>query len=129
MTQKQSNALAKNPNTKKAIAVLQKFAKKEAEFKKLEADKKAAEALIRDAMIEQGITKIDIDLPTVTGYITLVTKTTYKATDLDEVADEFKKQALDTDKVKAHATLKDELPAGVEKSTSQFITKKFKPVE
>lgn len=129
MTIKQSNALAKNPNTKKAIVVLLKFAAKEAEFKKLEAEKKEAETLIRDAMIEQGISKIDIDLPTVTGYITLVTKTTYKAEDLDAVDDKYKKLALDNDKVKAAVVLSDDLPAGVSKNVSQFITKKFKAVE
>jgi len=130
MTTKQSNALAKNPNTKKAIAVLQKFAAKEAEFKALEKESKAAAELIKQAMIEQGITKIDIDLPTVTGYITLAERTTYAADDIEQVPEEFLKPALDGDKLKAHMTLNDgKLPAGVSKKVSQFITKKFKAVE
>src|SRR5689334_21362680 len=101
MTANQSNALVKNPQTKKAIAVLQKFAAKEAAFKKLEAEKKEAEQLILDAMLERGITKIDIDTPTLTGYITLVERTSYKASDIDAVPEKFTKtvKALDTDKV------------------------------
>ena len=131
MTQAQSNILAKNPNTKKALAVLQKFAKKEAEFKELENEKKEAEALIRDAMVENNITKIDIDTPTLTGYITLVNRTTYKASDIDQVPAKFTKMVkqLDTDKVKAAAVLSDKLPKGIEESVSTFITKKFKAVE
>ena len=131
MTTKQSTAIVKNPHTKKAIAVLQKFAAKEAEFKKLEAEKKEAEATIRDAMIESGVEKIDIDLPNVTGYITLVERVTYKADDIDAVPEKFTKtvKALDTDKVKAAAVLSDDLPKGVSKNVTQYITKKFKAVE
>lgn len=131
MTANQSNALAKNPNTKKAIAVLTKFAKKEAEFKALAAEVKEAKAQIRDAMIEQGVTKLDIDLPNLTGYITLVERVTYKADDIEKVPAQFTKTvvALDTDKVKASEVLSDDLPKGVSKNTSTFITKKFKPVE
>lgn len=128
MTANQSTALAKNPNTKKAIAVLQKFAKKEAEFKALEKESKAAAELIKQAMIEQGITKIDVDLPDVTGYITLAERVSYKAEDLEAVSDEFLKPALDTDKVKAHAVLTGSLPEGIAESRSQYITKKFKAV-
>lgn len=129
MTANQSNQLVKNPNTKKAIAVLQKFAKKEAEYKALKKESEFAAELIKEAMIEQNIPKIEIDLPTVTGYITLATKTTYKADDLNEVAGEFLKPALDTDKVKAQATLTGILPEGVSKTETQYITKKFKVIK
>jgi hypothetical protein len=131
MTANQSNALAKNPNTKKAIAVLTKFAAKEAEFKKLEEEVKTAEVQICDAMIEQGVTKLDIDLPNLTGYITLVNRTTYKAADIEKVPAKFTKtvKQLDGDKVKAAAVLSDDLPKGIEKSVSTFIQKKFKAVE
>jgi hypothetical protein len=131
MTANQSSALAKNPNTKKAIAVLTKFAAKEAEFKKLAAEVKDAEALILNAMVEQGVKKLDIDLPNLTGYITLVERTTYKADDIEKVPEQFTKvvKALDSEKVKASAVLSDDLPKGVSKSVSTFITKKFKAVE
>lgn len=129
MTTNQTNALVKNPNTKKAIAVLQKFAKKEAEYKALEKESKAAAELIKTAMIEQGIDKINIDLPNVTGYITLAERISYKAEDIEQIADEFIKPALDTDKVKAHATLTGNLPDGVVESRSRYITKKFKAKE
>jgi chemotaxis protein histidine kinase CheA len=129
MTANQSTQLAKSPNTKKAIAVLQKFAKKEAEFKALEKESKAAAELIKQAMIEQGITKIDVDLPNISGYITLAERVSFKAEDLSEVADDFLKQALDTDKVKAHATLTGSLPDGVAEARTQYITKKFKAKE
>jgi hypothetical protein len=131
MTANQSNALAKNPNTKKAIAILTKFAEREAELKALATEVKEAETQIRDAMVEQGVTKLDIDLPNLTGYITLVERVTYKADDIEAVPSKFTKtvKALDNDKVKAAAVLSDKLPKGVSKSVSTFITKKFKAVE
>lgn len=128
MTEKQSNQIVKNPNTKKAIVVLQRFAKKEAAYKLAEKEAKEATELIKQAMIDQGITKVDIDLPTLTGYITLAERTTYKAEDITEVDNKFLKKTLDTAKVKAEATLTGELPAGVSESKTQYITKKFKEV-
>lgn len=131
MTANQSNALTKNPNTKKAIAVLTKFVTKEAEFKKLAAEVKDAEALILEAMVANDIKKLDIELPNLTGYITLVERTTYKADDIEKVPAQFTKTvvALDSEKVKASAVLSDDLPKGVSKNVSTFITKKFKAVE
>lgn len=129
MTQNQSTQLVKNPNTKKAIAVLGKFAQLETQYKAMEKEAKAATELIKEAMIAGGVDKVTIDAPGLTGYITLAERTSYKADDLDEVADEFKKPALDTEKVKAQAVLTGELPAGVSESKTQYITKKFKVVE
>lgn len=129
MTANQSNQIVKNPNTKKAIAVLERYAKAEAELKKLEADSKAATELIKEAMLEQNIQKLTIDMPGLTGYITLAERTSYKATDLDAVSDELKKSVLDTDKVKAKVTLTGELPEGVEELKTQYVTKKLKVVE
>lgn len=129
MTANQSNSLVKNPNTKKALAVLQKFAALETQYKTLEKEAKAATELIKEAMIAQGVQKIDVDLPGLTGYITLAERTSYKAEDLSEVAEEYLKPALDTDKVKAQATLTGQLPAGVIESKTQYITKKFKAVK
>ncbi len=128
MTANQSNVLAKSPNTKKAIAVLQKFAAKEAEYKALEKESKTAAELIKQAMIEQGITKIDIDLPGLTGYITLAERTTYKTDDIEGVGLMYTKRVLDTDKVKAEAVLTGQTPLGVTESKTQYITKKFKAV-
>lgn len=129
MTQNQTNQLVKNPNTKKAIMILQKFAAIEAEYKAAEKESKAATELIKQAMIEAGVPKIDIDLPNLTGYITLAERTNYRAEDLEQVAPEYLKSALDTDKVKAQAVLTGQLPAGVVESKTQYITKKFKVVE
>lgn len=129
MTQNQSTQLVKNPNTKKAMAVLAKFAKKELAYKEAEQEAKAATELIKEAMIAGGVDKVTIDIPGFTGYITLAERTNYKAEDLSEVADEFLKPALDTDKVKAQAVLTGQLPAGVVESKTQYITKKFKAVE
>lgn len=129
MTQNQSTQLVKNPHTKKALAVLQKFAEVEAGYKAMEKEAKAATELIKEAMIAGGVSKIDIDLENFTGYITLAERTSYKAEDLEEVSDEFKKPTLDTEKVKASATLTGELPAGVVESKTQYITKKFKAVK
>jgi hypothetical protein len=130
MTTNQINALIKNPNTKKAIAVLTKFAKLEAEYKALEKESKSASALIKESMIENDITKFEFDPATgITGFITLAERTNYSAKDLEQVSDEFKKSALDADKVKAQRVLTGELPAGVEESKTQYIIKKFKVVE
>lgn len=126
MTANQSNSLVKNPNTKKALAVLQKFAALETQYKTLEKEAKAATELIKEAMISQGVQKIDVDLPGLTGYITLAERTNYKAEDLSEVAEEYLKPALDTEKVKAQAVLTGQLPAGVIETKTQYITKKFK---
>ncbi len=129
MTANQSAQLVKNPNTKKAMAVLARFAKKELAYKEAEKEAKAATELIKEAMIAGGVDKVTIDIPGFTGYITLAERTTYKAEDLSEVSDEYLKQALDTDKVKAQAVLSGQLPAGVVESKTQYVTKKFKVVE
>lgn len=130
MTTNQTNAIIKNPNTKKAVAILTKFAKLEAEYKAMEKESKAATALIKDAMIENSIEKLEFDPASgITGFITLASRTSYKAEDLDQVADEFKKSALDSEKVKASAVLTGSLPEGIEESTTQYIIKKFKVVE
>lgn len=129
MTTIQSNQLVKNPNTKKALAVLQKYAKLEARLKEAEKEAKKATELIKEAMIEAGVPKIEINLPNITGYITLAERTNYKAEDLGEVHEDYLKPALDTDKVKAQHTLTGQLPVGVVETKTQYITKKFKAVE
>lgn len=129
MTSNQSTLLVKNPNTKKAMAVLSKFAKLEADYKALEKEAKAATELIKEAMIASEVNKVDINLPGLTGYITLAERVNYKAEDLEAVDDAYLKLALDTEKVKAQATLTGSLPAGVVESRTQYITKKFKVVE
>lgn len=129
MTANQTNQLVKNPNTKKAIAVLQNFASLEANYKAAEKEAKEATELIKNAMIEAGVPKIDIDLPDLTGYITLAERTNYKAEDISEVDEQYTKPTLDTDKVKAQAVLTGKLPAGVVESKTQYITKKFKVLE
>jgi hypothetical protein len=127
MTTNQSNAIVTNPNTKKAIAVLTKFAKLEAEYKALEKESKAAANLIKDAMIEHGIEKVEFDPATgLEGFITLAERTSYKADDIMEVDAKYLKSVVDTDKVKAEAVLTGKLPDGIEESKTQYIIKKFK---
>ena len=128
MTENQSNQLVKNPNTKKAIAVLTKFAKLEAEYKALEKESKKAADLIKEAMIEKGIDKIEFDPATgLEGFITLAERISYKAT--GEVDEKYFKSVLDADKVKAEATLTGVIPEGVEQSSTRYIIKKFKVTE
>lgn len=128
MTENQSNQLVKNPNTKKAIAVLTKFAKLEAEYKTLEKESKKAAELIKEAMIEKGIDKIEFDPATgLEGFITLAERISYKAT--GEVDEKYFKSVLDADKVKAEATLTGVIPEGVEQSSTRYIIKKFKVAE
>ena len=129
MTLNQTNQLVKNPNTKKAMAVLKKFATLESEYKAAEKEAKAATELIKNAMIEAGVPKIDIDMPGLTGYITLAERTSYKLEEgvtVEEIPEQYTKRVLDTDKVKAEATLTGQLPGGVAESKTQYITKKFK---
>jgi len=129
MTQNQSTILVNNPNTKKALAVLQKFAAVEATYKAAEKEAKEATELIKQAMIAGGVDRVTINTPELTGYITLAERTNYKTENLDEVDPKFHKAALDTDKIKAEAVLTGALPAGVTESKTQYITKKFKAVE
>ena len=119
MTENQANQLAKSPSTKKALAVLRKFAEAEANFKELDAQRKDAEAQLINAMEDAGIDKISGDW----GYITKATRKSFKMT--GEVAPEFLKSALDSKKVNAHVTLEGELPAGVEQSETVYLTKKI----
>ena len=126
MTVNQSNQLAKNPNTKKAIAVLEKFAKLEAQYKAMEKESKEAAELIKQAMIDNNITKIEVDTDNYTGYITLAERVSYKADDMDLVSATFIKPTLDTAKVKSQMTLTGILPDGVTESKTQYITKRLK---
>lgn len=128
MTENQSNAIIKNPNTKKAIAALKKYAKLEIQLKDAEAEAKEANETLKQAMIDGGIDKITFDpeLTGISGYITLATRKNYKVVDEDELSDEFKTLSPDTAKIKASEVLTGELPAGVEISETQYITKKIK---
>lgn len=117
MTTKQSDLLATKPETKKALAVLQKFAEQEKAFKALAEKKAEAEATILEAMVAHDIVKLEGDW----GYITKAVRKSYKGTN-----PEFMKSVLDTAKVSAHVTLNGQLPEGVEQSETSYITKKFK---
>ena len=82
-------------------------------------------------MIEAGVPKIDIDMPGLTGYITLAERTNYKLDEditIDELPEQYSKRVLDTDKVKAEAVLTGQLPEGVTETKTQYITKKLKEV-
>lgn len=128
MTKNQSTILVNNPHTKKAMAVLTKFAEMETQLKAMEKEAKEATELIKEAMIAGGVDRVTIDMPGWEGYITLAERITYKAEDITDVDDKYLKLTLDTAKVKAEAVLTGELPAGVEESKTQYITKKFKAV-
>lgn len=129
MTTKQSSMLVKNPNTKKALAVLERYAKAEAKLKELEKESKEATELIKEAMIAGGVDKITLDSGALQGYITLAERTTYKL-DPSRLADKkYFKEVLDSEKVKAEVVLTGEIPAGITESKTQYITKKIKAVE
>lgn len=128
MTTNQSATIIKNPNTKKAVAALKKYAKLEVQLKAAEKEAKEANETIKQAMIDAGVERIEFDaeLTGISGYITLATRKNYKVIDIDELDDQFKSLKADTDKIKAQHTLTGELPAGVETSETQYITKKIK---
>jgi len=126
MTENQTNAIIKNPNTKKALAVLQKFALMEAQYKALEKESKEAAELIKQSMIDTGVTKVSIDTEKLSGFITLAERVNYKADDIMDVDVKYLKSALDTEKIKAQAVLTGSLPDGITESLSYYIVKKFK---
>jgi len=108
----------------KSLVALRKFAAVEAELKVLKAKHDEVIEKVKQAMIDNNVTKIDGDW----GYITLAERTTYKAEDLDAVDEKYLKPTLDTAKVKAEAVLTGALPEGVSESKTQYITKKLKEV-
>ncbi len=108
----------------KSLVALRKFAAIEAEMKVLKEKHDEVIEKVKQAMIDNNVTKIDGDW----GYITLAERTTYKAEDLSAVDEKYTKPTLDTAKVKAEAVLTGELPAGVSESKTQYITKKLKEV-
>lgn len=108
----------------KSLVALRKFAAAEAQLKELKEQHDKVVAQIQQAMIENGVQKIEGDW----GYITLAERTSYKASDISEVAPRFTKKTLDAAKVKAEATLTGKLPKGVEESKTQYITKKLKEI-
>lgn len=132
MTSNQSSILVKNPHTKKAMAVLTKFAEMETQLKAMEKEAKEATELIKEAMIAGGVERVVIDMPGWEGYITLAERTNYKLQEgvgIEAIPEQYSKRVLDTDKVKAEATLSGALPGGVVESKTQYITKKIKAVE
>ena len=116
MTGKQSDLLVQKPETKKALAVLQKFVEQEKYFKVLEAAKKEAEITLLQAMIDNDVTKLEGDW----GYVTKAVRKSYKGFNED-----FTKMVLDTTKVAASVTLTGQLPEGVAQTETPYITKKF----
>lgn len=108
----------------KSLVALRKFAKAELALKELKAKHDAVIQQVQEAMEANGVQKISGDW----GYITLSERTNYKAEDIAAVAPEFTKATLDATKVKAHATLTGQLPAGVSESKTRYITKKLKEV-
>lgn len=133
----------------KSLVALRKFAALESQLKAAKEQHDEVVEKIKEAMIAHGVQRLDGDW----GYITLAERTSYKAEDgaLEEIweslidilrgdnipgvdgvglADKLKftKPSLDTAKVKAEAVLTGQLPAGVTKSKTQYITKKLKDV-
>ncbi len=108
----------------KSLVALKKYAVLEAQLKEAKEAADAVTEQIKQAMIDNGVVKIDGDW----GYITLAERTSYKAEDIESVPAEFVKSTLDTTKVKASVTLEGKLPTGVTESKTQYITKKLKGV-
>lgn len=108
----------------KSLVALRKFAKAEAQLKELKAKHDEVIEQIKEAMVANGVTKLEGDW----GYITLAERTTYKAEDLDAVDEKYLKPTLDTTKVKAEAVLSGQLPSGVSENKTQYITKRLKDV-
>lgn len=104
----------------KSLVALKKFAKAEAELKEMKAKHDEVLEQIKQAMIDNGVYKLQGEW----GSITLAERTTYKA--VGKLSPDFTKEVIDTDKVKAHAVLTGDLPVNVEEQKTQYITKRLK---
>lgn len=101
-----------NPGFVNFLKHQQEFQKKsDAFWKKLEKD-----------MIDNDVKSIKSKR---WGSITIAEKTTYKATDIDEVPSKFVKKALDTKKVGAQFSLSGKLPKGVVAAEAKYLTKRI----
>lgn len=108
----------------KSLTALKKYAALELQLKEAKEAADQATEQIKQAMIDNNVTKIDGDW----GYITLAERSVYKAEDIDKISPRFTKKALDSGKIRAEFTLKGKLPTGVAESKTQYITKRFKEV-
>lgn len=106
----------------KSLVALKKFAKAEAAFKELKAKHDEVIEQVKQAMIDNGVDKIQGEW----GSITLAERVTYTTDDIEWVDKKYTKPALDTAKIKAEAVLTGNLPDGIKVSRTQYITKKFK---
>ena len=98
------------------LEVERKIATAIAMKKDLDQLEKDIKAQLKEAMEKHNIYSIKNDRFT----ITLANRTTYKAKDVVPI--NFAKAVLDSSKVSAYETLNGELPEGVEKSESKYIT-------
>lgn len=91
-----------------AIELKKELAKYEEEIK----------SQLTQAMIDNDIYSIKND-----NYsVTLATRNSYKCDDMDSIDPVFTKLGLDSTKVSSHYKLYGELPEGVEKSETKYIT-------
>lgn len=106
----------------KSLVALKKYAEIEAQYKAAKEHAEAITEQIKQAMIDNGVTKIDGDW----GYITLAERTSYSTKDISSVPKQFIKPTLDGAKIKAAVVLANKLPKGVIETKTQYITKKLK---
>lgn len=84
--------------------------------KELEQYEKEIKEQLTQAMIEHDVYSIKSD----TYSVTLASRTTFKAT--GDIPSEFVKESLDTTKVGSYYKMYGELPDGIEKSETKYIT-------
>lgn len=110
--QEQMNELAQKPEVVKYLEATKQFRDTE----------KAIRLTIQTQMENNNIKKISGDW----GYMTIVERANYRATDINDVPSKFVKKALDTTKVAAQLKLTGELPRGVETNPTRSLTIKLK---
>ena len=108
----------------KSLVAIRKFAAAEAQLKELKAKHDEVIEQVKQAMIDNNVTKIDGEW----GSITLAERTTYGTGDIMQVSMDLTKRVLDPTKVKAQAVLTGSLPNGVTESKTQYIVKRLKDV-
>ena len=78
-------------------------------------------------MIDAGVKTIKVTEGPIVGSITIAERDNFKAVDLDAVPRKFVKKALDTTKVSSYYTLEGKLPAGIDHTTTKYLTKHLNP--
>lgn len=104
------------------IPKFKEFIAKQAQLRDAQSKSSEIWKRIESQMIDNNIKSIKGDW----GSITIAERDNFKASNLELVPRKFIKKTLDTTKISQFYKLEDKLPAGVEHTTSKYLTKRLK---